>query len=99
MERSAKAFRDNAKAAREFVAGIAAIIGLLYALGWLTDEILVRVHIRIDHRWWAYRVWHAWWWLVLKSGVKVGRFVQICRKIDIWSRHLCSSRSFFKGAA
>lgn len=42
------------KASAEWVAGIGIIVGSLWAL----TEILAHVHFRIDHDWWAYRVWN-----------------------------------------
>jgi hypothetical protein len=53
-----------AKAAGELVSGIAAIVAVLYGLSRVADDILAHSHIHVDHQWWAYRVWHAWWWAI-----------------------------------
>ncbi len=74
MEHSAKAYWEKVKDAGEFTAGIVAIVAVLYGLSWLADDILGHTHIHIDHRWWAYKVWHAWWWLISPLGlVTMGR--------------------------
>ncbi len=62
MEHSAKAFWERVKAASKFVAGIVAIVAMVYGLSWVADDIFARVRIRADHHWWAYQVWQAWWW-------------------------------------
>jgi hypothetical protein len=64
MENSAKALWEKARAPGEFVARIVTIVAVLYALSLVTDGILAHVYIHVDHYWWAYRVWHAWWWLI-----------------------------------
>jgi hypothetical protein len=61
MEHFAKAFWEKAKVAGEFVGGIVAIGALLYGLSWAADDIFAHVQIHADHHWWAYRVWDAWW--------------------------------------
>jgi hypothetical protein len=38
---------------------------VLYGLSWVADDILAHAHIHVDHHWWAYRVWHAWWWVIV----------------------------------
>jgi hypothetical protein len=65
MEHSAKAFWEKAKPAGEFIAGIAAIVAGLYGLSWVADDIFAHVHIHVDHHWLAYRLWHAWWWMIV----------------------------------
>jgi hypothetical protein len=72
MEYSAKVFWEKAKTAREFVAGIVAMVGVLYGLSWVFDDIFAHVHVQADHQWGAYRVWHAWWWLVMPLGFVAG---------------------------
>ncbi len=72
MKETAKAFWERAKAAGEFVAGIVAIVAVLYGLSWIADDIFAHAHIHVDHYWWAYRVWHAWWWLVIPLGFVAG---------------------------
>lgn len=63
-----------AKSAGEFVARIGAIIGVVCGFGWATDEVVRHIHIRVDHYWWLYRVWHSWWWLIVPLGfIAVGR--------------------------
>ena len=74
MGNCAKAFWEKAKPAGEFVAGIVAIVAALYGLSWVADDILAHAHFHVDRHWWAYRVWHAWWWLIVPLGfVAVGR--------------------------
>jgi len=63
MEHSAKAFWEKAKAAREFIAGVAVIVAGLYGLSWVANEIFA--HVDVKHSWWAYRAWHAWWWVIV----------------------------------
>ena len=63
MEHTAKAFSEKAKAAGEFIAGIAAIVAGLYGLSWVAYDILA--HVYVNHSWWAYRAWHAWWWVIV----------------------------------
>ena len=53
------------KSCGEFIGGIGTIAGTLYGLSWLVGEALAHVHIHVDHHWWAYRVWHASWWLIV----------------------------------
>jgi hypothetical protein len=65
MESSAKAFWEKAKAAGELVAGIVAIVAVLYGLSWVADDIFAHVHIHADHQWWAYRVWHERWSMIV----------------------------------
>lgn len=60
-----KAFWEKAKGVGEFVAGIAAIVAVLYGLSWVADDIFAHSHIHLDHHWWAYRVLHAWWWVIV----------------------------------
>jgi hypothetical protein len=63
MEHSAKVSWEKAKAAGEFIAGIAAIVAGLYGLSWAANDIFA--HVDVNHRWWAYRAWHAWWWVIV----------------------------------
>jgi hypothetical protein len=63
MKLFANTLWEDAKPAGEFVAGIAAIVGVLCGLSWMGDDIFV--HIHVDHRWWVYRAWHAWWWVIV----------------------------------
>jgi len=63
MKRLAKTLWENAKPAGEFVAGIVAIVAVPYGLSSMADDIFV--HIHVDHHWWAYRAWHAWWWMIV----------------------------------
>lgn len=72
MQYSGKAFRDMAKAAGEFVARIVATVGVLYVLSRVTDEVLGHVQVHVDRHWWTYRVWHAWWWLIVPLGFVAG---------------------------
>jgi hypothetical protein len=69
MGYSVKAISEKAKPAGEFVAGIIAIAAVLYALSWVVDDVLVHVHIHADHQWWAYRIWHTWWVLIVPLGM------------------------------
>src|SRR4029077_13824949 len=57
-----KKAKAAAKATTEWVAGIGAVIGTL----WAVNEILAHVHLRMDHDWWAYHVWKWYWswWLI-----------------------------------
>jgi hypothetical protein len=74
MEHSSKVFWEKVKDAGEFTAGIVAIVAVLYGLSWLADDILGHAHIHIDHHWWAYKLWHAWWWVTAPLAmVIVGR--------------------------
>src|SRR6202790_322414 len=63
MEHSAKAFWEKAKPAGGFVAGIVAIVAGLYGLSWVADDIFA--HVQVNHRWWAYRAWQDWWWVIV----------------------------------
>ena len=63
IEDRVRAFWEWAKAAGELVGGIAAIIVVLYGLSWLADDIFAHVHT--DRHWWAYRVWHACWPVII----------------------------------
>jgi hypothetical protein len=46
----------------------------VYGVSWVADDILAHAKIHADHHWCAYRVWHAWWWLITPSGlVALGR--------------------------
>jgi len=65
MKHFAKECWEKTKPARDFVAGIFAIAAVLYAVSWVVDDVLVHVHIHADHQWWAYRVWHAWWAMIV----------------------------------
>ncbi len=48
------------------------LLEVLYGLFWIADDIFAHAHIHVDHYWWAYRVWHAWWWLVIPLGFVAG---------------------------
>jgi len=72
MKDTVEALWKRAKAAGELVAGIAAIVAVLYGLSWLADDIFAHVHIHADHHWWAYRVWHAWWWAIVPLAMVAG---------------------------
>ena len=65
MEHFAEAFWEKAKVAREFVGGIVAIVAVVCGLSWVADDIFAHVHIHADQQWWAYRVWHAWRWVIV----------------------------------
>jgi hypothetical protein len=65
MESISKASWVKAKASGEFVARIVVIVALVYGLSWVVDDILAHAHVHIDNHWWAYRMWHAWWWLIV----------------------------------
>ena len=74
MEHSAKAYWEKVKVAGKFTAGIVAIVAVLYGLPWVAGDILEHAHIHVDHHWWAYKVWHAWWWMIAPLAmVTVGR--------------------------
>src|SRR5260370_37467838 len=70
MKRLAKTLWEKAKPAGEFVAGIVAIVAVLYGLSSMADDIFV--HIHVDHHWWAYRVWHTWWWVIAPLAMVAG---------------------------
>jgi hypothetical protein len=72
MKHSAKAFWKKNKVAGEFTAGIVAIVAVLYGLSWVADDILAHAHIHLDHHWWAYRAWHAWWWVIAPIAMVAG---------------------------
>ena len=61
LEDIVKAFWEKAKAARAFIAGIVAIVAVLYGLSWVADDLFGHIRIEADHHWWAYRLWHGWW--------------------------------------
>jgi hypothetical protein len=64
MEFSRQAVWAKLKTPREFIATLFALIGLVYGLAWVLDDIVEDVHIRVTHGWWAYQFWHAWWWIL-----------------------------------
>jgi hypothetical protein len=63
MKHLAETLWENAKPAGEFVAGIVAIVAVLYGLSSMADDIFV--HIHVDHHWWAYHAWHTLWWVIV----------------------------------
>lgn len=65
LEDVVKAFWEKAKAARAFIAGIVAIVAVLYGLSWVADDLFGHIHIEADHHWWAYRLWHGWWPVII----------------------------------
>jgi hypothetical protein len=64
MEFSRQAVWAKLKTPAEFITALIALIGLAYGVVWVLDEIVVHVHIRVAHGWWAYRFWHASWRLL-----------------------------------
>jgi hypothetical protein len=63
MKRLAETLLENAKPTGEFVAGIVAIVAVLYGLSSMADDIFA--HIHVDHHWWAYHAWHTLWWVIV----------------------------------
>jgi hypothetical protein len=64
MEFSRQAVWAKLKTPAEFITRLIAIIGLIYGLGWVLDDVVAHFHIRVAHNWWAYNFWHAWWWVL-----------------------------------
>lgn len=78
-----------ARSAGEFVAGIVAIVAAVYGFSWVTDDILAHAHIHVDHHWWAYRVWHAWWWVIVPLAMVAGG--------RLWHRRIMGKGLWFVG--
>jgi cation transport ATPase len=72
MKFSRQAVWAKLKTPTEFVATLIALIGLIYGIVWVLDDVVEHVHIRVAHGWWAFQFWHAWWWLLLPIVMVAG---------------------------
>jgi hypothetical protein len=70
---------EKVKSDGEFVAGIVALVAVLYGFSWLADNTFAHAHLQVDRQWWAYRVWHAWWWVIV-SGCMVAIGWRYCER-------------------
>ncbi len=61
MEFSRQAVSAKLKTPAEFITALIALIGMIYGLAWVMDDVVAHVHIRVAHGWWVYQFWHAWW--------------------------------------
>jgi hypothetical protein len=75
MEFSRQMVWSKFKTPAEFITALIALIGLMFGLAWVLDDVVAHVHIRVAHGWSTYQFWHvSWWVLVPILMVAGGRF-------------------------